>query len=154
MWGSQTAFHWGPSCCGQPQRWSETQKTNPLFGSHTWFPGFFVGYSVTPGCWILGRLWKISVEGPFLLINHLPESLQCMKMEIEAQRVKGSRRRYRGCVAEFHSGVGMSQVPFQVPGWHGREVLRQHEERGQPWLVHCSLLEQGPPRGCGVSQSK
>lgn len=73
-----------------------------FFGSHIWFSGSIAGNSVTPGCRILKRLQKISAEGPFLLINHLPVSLCHLKTEIEAQRVEGSRReQWSKQVAEF-----------------------------------------------------
>lgn len=72
----------------QPQWCLQYTRLKLSFGSHVWSSGSIAGHSVTPGCWILKRLQKISVEGPFLLINQLPVPFHCLKMEIEAQRVE------------------------------------------------------------------
>lgn len=63
----QSAFHWGWAA---PV--SDVWNTQYHFGSHIWFSGSITGNSVTPGCRILKRLWKISAEGPVLLIRHPP----------------------------------------------------------------------------------
>lgn len=125
MWGSQTAFHWGHSCWGATP--ADGQKHKRLTSlAHTPDPQ---GPLLVSDSRLLNtrRLWDISRERSFLLINLQSESLQCLKMEIEAQKVKGSRR-YSRCVAEFHSGVDTSLAPLQVPGLHGRDILRKHED--------------------------
>ena len=133
MWGSQTAFHWGHSCCGATPADGQEQKTN-LFGLHTWSLRSVAGYSVIPGCWILRRLWDISRERPFLLINLQSESLQCLKMEIEAQKVKGSRR-YSECVA-VSLWSRHALAPLQAPGLQGGTLS--------------GSIRQGPASACSL----
>ena len=66
-------------------------------------------------------------------------------MEIEAQKVNGSRR-YSKCMAEFHSGVDMSLAALQAPGLQGGTlsgIIGQGPALACSWLCPGTGLNMG-----------
>ena len=66
-------------------------------------------------------------------------------MEIEAQKVTGSRR-YSKCMAEFHSRVDMSLAALQAPGLQGGTlsgIIGQGPALACSWLCPGTGLNMG-----------